>query len=30
VKEVESNGFKLLWRRDHIPNSQYIAMFESR
>jgi ubiquinone/menaquinone biosynthesis C-methylase UbiE len=30
VKEAESNGFKLLWRRDHIPNSQYIAMFESR
>lgn len=28
VKEVEQGGFKLLWRRDHIPNSQYIAMFE--
>ena len=27
VKEVESNGFKLAWQREHIPGSQYIACF---
>ena len=27
VKEVEANGFKLEWRREHIPGSQYIACF---
>jgi ubiquinone/menaquinone biosynthesis C-methylase UbiE len=27
VKEVEANGFKLAWQRDHIPGSQYIACF---
>jgi ubiquinone/menaquinone biosynthesis C-methylase UbiE len=27
VKEVEANGFKLAWEREHIPGSQYIACF---
>jgi ubiquinone/menaquinone biosynthesis C-methylase UbiE len=27
VKEVEANGFKLAWQREHIPGSQYIACF---
>jgi ubiquinone/menaquinone biosynthesis C-methylase UbiE len=27
-KEVIAGGFKLLWRRDHVPDSQYIAMFQ--
>lgn len=27
VKEVEANGFHLLSRRDHVPGSQYIAIF---
>jgi ubiquinone/menaquinone biosynthesis C-methylase UbiE len=27
AKEVEAAGFKLLSERDHIPNSQYIALF---
>ena len=27
VKEVEANGFKLEWHREHIPGSQYIACF---
>jgi ubiquinone/menaquinone biosynthesis C-methylase UbiE len=27
VKEVESAGYTLLWRRDYVPGSQYIAMF---
>lgn len=26
-KEVKASGFKLLFRRDHVPDSQYIAMF---
>jgi ubiquinone/menaquinone biosynthesis C-methylase UbiE len=30
VKEIEGNGFRLLSRRDHVPNSQYIAIFERR
>jgi predicted methyltransferase len=30
VKEVEANGFKLEWQRDHIPGSQYIACFTKR
>lgn len=30
IKEVEGNGFKLLSKRDHIPGSQYIAVFEKR
>lgn len=29
-REVEAAGYKLLWRRDHAPDSQYIAMFQSR
>jgi ubiquinone/menaquinone biosynthesis C-methylase UbiE len=28
IKEVESNHFKLLSSRDHIPGSQYMAVFE--
>lgn len=27
IKEVEANGFRLLSRGDHIPGSQYIAIF---
>jgi len=27
VKEVEANGFKLAWQREHLPGSQYIACF---
>jgi ubiquinone/menaquinone biosynthesis C-methylase UbiE len=30
VKEVEANGFRLLSRRDHVPNSQYIAIFAKK
>ena len=30
VKEVEAGGFRLLSRKDHIPDSQYIAIFEKR
>jgi ubiquinone/menaquinone biosynthesis C-methylase UbiE len=30
VKEVESNGFVLEWRRDQIPGAQYIAMFRKK
>ena len=30
MKEVEAAGFKLQWRKDHVPDSQYIAMFEQR
>lgn len=26
-KEISAAGFRLLWRRDHVPDSQYIAMF---
>ena len=28
VQEAEAAGFKLLWRRDHAPDRQYIAMFQ--
>jgi ubiquinone/menaquinone biosynthesis C-methylase UbiE len=28
IKEVEANGFRLLSKRDHIPNSQYMVTFE--
>jgi ubiquinone/menaquinone biosynthesis C-methylase UbiE len=28
VQELESAGYKLLWRREHAPGSQYIAMFQ--
>ena len=27
IKEVEANGFRLLKRRDHVPGSQYMAIF---
>ncbi len=27
VREVEAAGYRLLWRRDHAPGRQYIAMF---
>jgi len=30
VKEVESNGFRLLKRQEHVPGSQYIAIFEKK
>lgn len=30
VKEIEGNGFRLLWKRDHIPNSQYMLAFEKK
>ncbi len=30
VKEVEAAGYTLLWRRDHVPGSQYIAMFAKK
>jgi len=28
VQEVEAAGYKLLWRRDHAPERQYVAMFQ--
>jgi hypothetical protein len=28
IKEVEENGFHLVSKREHIPGSQYIAVFE--
>ncbi len=30
VQEVEAAGYKLLWRRDHAPDKQYIAMFQAK
>jgi predicted methyltransferase len=30
VREVEAAGYKLLWRREHAPERQYIAMFGVR
>lgn len=30
VREVEGAGFKLEWRREHAPGSQYIVMFAAR
>ena len=27
VKEVEANGFRLAWQKEHIPGRQYIACF---
>jgi ubiquinone/menaquinone biosynthesis C-methylase UbiE len=30
VREVEAGGFDLLWRRDHAPDRQYIAVFQAR
>lgn len=29
-KEVGAAGYRLLWRRDHAPGSQYIAMFQKQ
>ena len=28
--EIEANGFKLLWKKDHIPESQYMLAFEKK
>jgi hypothetical protein len=28
--EVESNGFRLVSKSDHIPNSQYMLVFEKK
>jgi ubiquinone/menaquinone biosynthesis C-methylase UbiE len=30
IREVEANGFKLVSQREHIKNSQYMAIFEKR
>ena len=30
VTEVEANGFRLLKRQEHVPGSQYIAVFEKK
>lgn len=30
VREIETAGFTLLWRRDHAPGRQYIAVFQVR
>lgn len=30
VKEIEGNGFKLLWKKDHVPGSQYMLAFEKK
>jgi ubiquinone/menaquinone biosynthesis C-methylase UbiE len=30
VREVEAAGYTVLWRRDHAPGRQYIAMFQIR
>ena len=30
TKEIEANGFRLVSRREHIPNSQYMAVFEKK
>lgn len=29
IKEVESNGFKLITRKEHVPGSQYLAIFQA-
>jgi hypothetical protein len=28
IKEVEANGFRLVSKREHIPDSQYMVTFE--
>jgi predicted methyltransferase len=28
IREVEANGFKLVSKREHIPDSQYLVIFE--
>ncbi len=30
IEEIEANGFRLVEKRDHLPGSQYIAVFEKR
>ena len=30
IKEVEDNGFKLVSKHDHVPGSQYVAVFQRR
>ena len=30
IKEVEANGFKLVSQHEHIPKSQYVAVFQKR
>ena len=30
IQEVESNGFRLLSKRDLVPNSQYIVVFQRK
>ena len=30
AKEIESNGFRLLWKREHIPGTQYMLAFEKK
>jgi ubiquinone/menaquinone biosynthesis C-methylase UbiE len=30
IKEIEANGFRILSRREQIPNSQYMAIFEKK
>lgn len=29
-QEVQAAGYRLIWRRDHAPGSQYVAMFQKR
>ena len=30
ISEIEANGFKPLWKREHIPESQYMLAFEKK
>jgi hypothetical protein len=30
IKEVEANGFRLVFKRDLMPKSQYLAVFEKK
>ncbi len=30
VREIEAAGFKVLWRRDHAPDRQYVVVFQNR
>lgn len=30
IKEIEANGFRFVSQREHIPNSQYLAVFQKR
>jgi hypothetical protein len=29
-REIEANGFRLLWHRDHIPNVQWMGVFAKK